>query len=312
MPSPIKKARLAPTPLLLISGFFAFSEVALNVGAFKTTGTIQTALTIFAIVFPLLISAMFFIFLWFRPAHLYSPTEYGADKSFLSGVTPASRTRLQYLPAEISSITAAPSEMDPKKPFTAKDMLLVIDVQNDFIDGVLAVAGARELIPGINQACIAAHRAEMIIAFTRDWHPTNHSSFKFSGGVHAVHEHHCVAGSRGAELHEELFTLVDHIIVDFGTAANTKGYSPLENSALLALVLSDRINKIYITGIAFEYCVQACCIDLRKLGKEVIAVEPLIAKTVNDPAKAQVLWNVLETEGVIRSPDIPKELQNGA
>lgn len=293
------------TPLMLIAAFLSFTEVVAGTGLIKTDGIIQVALTVFVIAFPTLTSTIFFLFLWHRPTHLYAPDEYSNSLQFTKSVVKPNDPHLKYEASEIASIKAntSPTIDNPSK----RDVLLVIDVQNDFIDGVLAVDGAKDMIPAINQAIVAAHRAEFLIIFTRDWHPPNHSSFRICGGIH---EMHCVAGSYGAELHSDLYTLTDHAIVDFGTSPNTPGYSPLENKTFRALVASDIINKIFITGIAFEYCVQACCLDLRKIGKNVIAVEPLIIKTDNDTMKAKFTWDTLETEGVTRSIDIPPELQN--
>lgn len=246
---------------------------------------------------------------WYKPGHL----TLDKDGHLTLLKNERRQTRMQHVPSEVAAITASPSAIDAKTPIAETDLFVVIDIQNDFIDGALAVANASDLIPGINDACRAAQQAKMLIAFTRDWHPADHCTFKSTRrnehDTHAVHADHCVAGTPGAEFHLELDTLVDHIIVDFGNKATILGYSPLENAAFRTLVSSDRIKRIFVAGIALEYCVQACCIDLRKLNKIVIAVEPLIAKAKTITAENEILWTNLEEAGVIRSRTIPDELQ---
>src|SRR5947209_6072097 len=84
-------------PLWIISLFFSFTEIALGVVAFKTTGNVQVALTCFVISFPLLIAAGFFALLWYRPEHLYAPKDFGSDDSFLKSISEARKARIGFL-----------------------------------------------------------------------------------------------------------------------------------------------------------------------------------------------------------------------
>lgn len=84
-------------PLWIISLFFSFTEIALGVVAFKTTGNVQVALTCFVVGFPLLIAAGFFALLWYRPEHLYAPKDFGSDESFLKSIAEARRARVGLL-----------------------------------------------------------------------------------------------------------------------------------------------------------------------------------------------------------------------
>jgi len=78
---PIKKTAL--NPLWIISIFFSFTETMLGYAVFNTQGGVQITLTVFVIAFPTFVATMFFIILWCRPKHLYAPTDYQTDKSFL-------------------------------------------------------------------------------------------------------------------------------------------------------------------------------------------------------------------------------------
>ena len=73
-------------PLWIIFMFFSFTEMALGVVTFNTTGGIQVALTVFVIGFPLLVVIGFFIVLWSRPEHLYAPKDFSDDDKFLQGL----------------------------------------------------------------------------------------------------------------------------------------------------------------------------------------------------------------------------------
>lgn len=80
----IKKAAL--NPLWIITIFFSFTETILGYAVFNTTGTVQIMLTIFVVFFPLLVAISFFVVLWYKPKHLYAPTDYKDDQSFLDSL----------------------------------------------------------------------------------------------------------------------------------------------------------------------------------------------------------------------------------
>lgn len=290
------------SPVTIILALIALCEPASVIGSLKASGSIQIVSLVFAVVFPFYVAFWVFKVIWERPLHLdgkasIEPTP--STPKFLP------EHHMQVVPKELESIAKEPSVDNLDENLPAKDMLLIVDVQNDFITGVLAVEGAASIVQGINEAAIAARKVGMLVVYTRDWHPVDHQSFTTRGGPH---EPHCIAGTPGAEFHDHLFTGVDHMIVDFGTSPNTVGYSPLENPAFRALARSGNVGTIYVVGIAFEYCVQACCLDLRRIGKSVIAVEPLIAKASREMAGQNRVWNTMTNEGVIRSREVPAEL----
>jgi len=80
-------------PLWIISLFMTFSETVLGIAAFNTSGEIQIALTVFVIIFPLLVAIGFFSLLWFRPEHVYAPKDFGNDESFLKSISEARKSR---------------------------------------------------------------------------------------------------------------------------------------------------------------------------------------------------------------------------
>ncbi len=92
-----------------------------------------------------------------------------------------------------------------------------------------------------------------------------------------------------------------------GTDLLKDGYDPFENSALTRLLSSGQVRKVYVVGIALEFCVQSFCLGAARLNKKVIAIEPLI-RGLRLPEREREVWERLRVAGVIRSSKIPDEL----
>ena len=198
--------------------------------------------------------------------------------------------------------TAEEPEGHPK----IKDALIVVDVQNDFIDGTLSIPrdSSRLLLRELPSAIKAASHNGMLVVFTRDWHPPDHWSFKENRGPH---NKHCVRGTSGAEIHSDIELPHHSVMIDFGTKPKTRGYTPFENPAMKLLLDSKEIETIYVAGIALEYCVKATCLGAVKLGKQVRAIEPLIGN-MGQQEGIDEAWRQLVEKGIERCVAIPDEL----
>jgi nicotinamidase-related amidase len=144
------------------------------------------------------------------------------------------------------------------------EALIIVDVQNDFCPGgALAVSEGDQVVEPINAL---AARSEFVVA-TRDWHPSDHSSFAERGGPWPVH---CVQGSTGAELHPGIDR--DHIdvIVDKGQVADREGYSGFEDTGLEDLLRERGVDTVHVAGLALDYCVRATALDARRAGFDVL------------------------------------------
>ena len=133
------------------------------------------------------------------------------------------------------------------------DALIVVDMQNDFLPGgSLAVAGGNEIIRVLNRylAYFAAH--QLPVFATRDWHPLSHCSFQSQGGPWPPH---CIAGSDGAALHPDLKLPANAHIISKATSQETDAYSGFTGTQLNELLQSLNIHRVFISGIATEYCV---------------------------------------------------------
>jgi nicotinamidase/pyrazinamidase len=166
----------------------------------------------------------------------------------------------------------------------AHDVLLVIDVQNDFCPGgALAVPRGDAVIAPIHR--IAPFFAQVIL--TQDWHPANHTSFATSHpgqppfesielayGRQTLWPPHCVQGSAGAEFHAKLRLPQAELILRKGFRANIDSYSAFfENDRTtptgLAGYLDERgLTRVFLAGLAYDYCVGYSALDARRLGLE--------------------------------------------
>ena len=151
------------------------------------------------------------------------------------------------------------------------DALIVVDVQNDFCPGgSLAVPGGDAVVPLLNAYMEQAHEAGVPIFASRDWHPAHTLHFQAEGGPWPPH---CVQGTHGAEFHPALHLPEGATVVSKGMSERDEGYSALEavtsEGQSLAEILRERgVTRVYVGGLATDYCVRATVLDARKTGLE--------------------------------------------
>ncbi len=149
---------------------------------------------------------------------------------------------------------------------TAQDALVIVDVQNDFCPGgSLAVATGDEVSRTMTLAAAAFNQQGARVYATQDWHPAGHSSFLESGGPWPPH---CVQGSHGAELHPELQLPDGHEIIKKGSDPAVDAYSGFLDSDLEAQLKTAGITRVFVGGLATDYCVLNTVLDARQLGFE--------------------------------------------
>jgi nicotinamidase/pyrazinamidase len=154
------------------------------------------------------------------------------------------------------------------------DALIIVDVQRDFLPGgALPVAGGDAVIPVLNLYLEEFDRHGLPIFATRDWHPPDHCSFRQQGGPWPPH---CVAGSPGAELPSTLALPTGTEIISKATRPEADAYSGFEGTELALRLRKLGCRRVFIGGLATDYCVRATAVDALKEGFEVIVLEDAI------------------------------------
>lgn len=150
--------------------------------------------------------------------------------------------------------------------------LLVVDVQNDFCPGgSLPVADGDQVVGAMNRYIEAFLAVGRPIFASRDWHPAQTTHFKELGGVWPVH---CVQGTPGAEFHPELRLPTEAVVVSKGMGADEDNYSAFEArdeaGRPLPELLADRgVRRLYVGGLATDYCVKHSALDALRTGLQV-------------------------------------------
>ena len=167
------------------------------------------------------------------------------------------------------------------------DALLIVDVQKDFLPGgSLAVPGGDEVVPVLRRYLGLFEAKGLPVFASRDWHPRDHCSFRARGGPWPPH---CVAGSTGADGPPDL-PLPAAVIVHKATAADTDAYSAFEGTVLDAGLRDRRVRRLFVGGLATDYCVLNTVRDAVARGYAVVLLMDAI-RAVNvhpdDGAKAE-------------------------
>jgi len=154
------------------------------------------------------------------------------------------------------------------------DVLLVTDIQNDFLPGgSLAVAGGDAVVPVLNRYIDAFVARGLPVFATRDWHPAGHCSFAAQGGPWPEH---CVAGSRGAEFAPGLGLPADATLISKATVPDREAYSSFQGTDLDQRLRAAGIRRIFIGGLTTDYCVLETTRDARRRGYEVMLLTDAI------------------------------------
>ena len=199
------------------------------------------------------------------------------------------------------------------------DLLPIIDVQNDFCPGgALAVADGDAVVPVINRL---AERFDHVV-LTQDWHPQGHSSFAtshpgknpfdsvtMSYGAQTLWPDHCRQGTDGAAFHPKLAIDRAEMIIRKGFRPEIDSYSAFfENDRRtptgLAGYLRDRgLHRIFMAGLATDFCVHYSAVDARRLGFDTVLVEAG-CRAIDLAGSLDAAWTGMATAGVQRIGDL--------
>jgi nicotinamidase/pyrazinamidase len=148
------------------------------------------------------------------------------------------------------------------------DALIVVDVQNDFCPGgALPVPEGDQVIPVLNDYIKIFKKANAAIFATRDWHPPNHISFEAQGGPWPPH---CVQNTEGAKFHPDLKLPDDTTIVSKAMDPRKEAYSGFDGTELADNMKKQGVTKVFVGGLATDYCVKNTVLDARKNGFQTV------------------------------------------
>ncbi len=151
--------------------------------------------------------------------------------------------------------------------------LIIVDVQRDFMPGgSLPVPSGERVIPVINGIILDFKERKIPIVASRDWHPENHISFKPRGPWPP----HCVQGTRGAEFHPSLDLPDTAIVISKGTSADKEAYSAFQDTELEHTLRKLGCKRLFVTGVATEYCVKETVLDALRRGFQVFVLEDAV------------------------------------
>lgn len=196
-----------------------------------------------------------------------------------------------------------------------RDALVAIDIQNDFCPGgALAVADGDRVVPPTNALMAVFDH----VVLTQDWHPAGHDSFASSHRgrapfetVEAAHgpqtlwPDHCVQGSHGAGFHADLLVDRAELVIRKGFRHAVDSYSAFrENDHAtptgLAGYLAERgFRRLFLTGLATDYCVAYSALDGRREGFEVLVVEDA-CRAIDLDGSLAAAWRQMGEAGVHR------------
>jgi nicotinamidase/pyrazinamidase len=195
------------------------------------------------------------------------------------------------------------------------DVLVAVDVQYDFLPGgSLAVAGGDEIIPMIN----AIGSKFQHVVMTQDWHPANHISFASSYvdakpfevitvpyGPQVLWPDHCVWDTHGAQFHADLHLPQAQLIIRKGYRETVDSYSGFQEAdrqtktGLEGYLKERGLKRLFIAGLATDFCVHWTAIDARAAGFEVFVIEDA-CRGIDTGGSLEKAWADMDAAGVHR------------
>jgi nicotinamidase/pyrazinamidase len=196
-----------------------------------------------------------------------------------------------------------------------RDLLVVVDVQNDFIPGgALPVKEGDQIVPLVNK--IAASFKHVIL--TQDWHTPGHTSFasshpgkkpfetvKLGYGTQVLWPDHCVQGTPGADFHKDLKIPHAELIIRKGYRQHMDSYSAFfeadgkATTGLTGYVRDRGFKNLYFVGLATDFCVGWSALDARKVGLQASVIEDACRGIDTEGSLARA-WAQMQKAGVKR------------
>ncbi len=181
-----------------------------------------------------------------------------------------------------------------------KSALLIVDVQNDFCPGgALQIQNGNRVIESINQAVEHFIAAGLPVLASRDWHPPNTRHFRDFGGVWPIH---CVQGTEGAAFHPGLLLPERTVVLSKGINPELDGYSAFEGVTadgrmLIELLRELEVRRLYISGLATDYCVLCTTLEALRNGIKVTVLTDAVTGVDIIPGESACALEDMVTAG---------------
>lgn len=193
--------------------------------------------------------------------------------------------------------------MDTLKPGVG-DALVVVDVQNDFLPGgSLAVPRGDEVVPVLNRCLALFSQKSLPVYASRDWHPPDHCSFRAQGGPWPPH---CMADTYGAEFAANLDLPADAVIISKADTPEKDAYSAFEGTDLGLCLKAVDVRRLFVGGLATDYCVLNTVKDALALGYGVVLLADAVRAVEVTPGDGEKAMMEMRTLGahIARSTDL--------
>ncbi|HID96014.1 MAG TPA: nicotinamidase [Candidatus Latescibacteria bacterium] len=179
-----------------------------------------------------------------------------------------------------------------------KDALIIVDVQRDFIPGgTLPVPEGDRVVPILNDYKDRFLEAGALICATRDWHPRNHISFKEQGGIWPPH---CVQNTQGADFHPALEIPDQARVISKGTEPGQEAYSGFQGTELEESLRRQGVERVFIGGLATDYCVKETVLDAIRLGFRTFILEDAVKGVDVNPGDSERALKEMVGAGAVK------------
>jgi nicotinamidase/pyrazinamidase len=173
----------------------------------------------------------------------------------------------------------------PALQLRVSDALLVVDLQRDFLPGgALAVDEGDRVIAPLNDCLDAFVAAGRPVFASRDWHPPDHVSFHAQGGPWPPH---CVAGTPGAAFAPALHLPREATVISKAQPRDREAYSVFAGTVLAQQLRRAGLRRLFVGGLATDYCVLRTVLDARWLGFDVVVLRDAIAAVDAEPGDGE-------------------------
>jgi len=184
-----------------------------------------------------------------------------------------------------------------KISITEKSTLVIVDVQNDFLPGgALPVPNGDSVIEPLNKYVELFSKKGLPVFATRDWHPRNHVSFRERGGPWPPH---CIQNTHGAMICEKLRLPPNTRIIDKAFSPDRDSYSGFQETVLDLELRRLGIRRLFIGGLATDYCVKATVLDSLDLGFETVLLLDAVKGVDVNPGDSENAVKTMILKGAV-------------